>query len=135
MSIELDKAAWKGRSRMKGLGACVALFVCSGAASSQQRSAPMPGSFQGSDLTLRIERNLNTAIRIGGRCRGSIAGPAQQVDRSTLVLSKKEPHQEKACRVTIKFAQDFRSAVLEESECSYYHGAGCSFIGSVQRTR
>lgn len=63
-------------------------------------------------------------------CSGSIEGSAPLVN-DVLTLTKKEDDQ--VCTVTIKFSGD--TAEVDENNCSYYHGAACSFYGTLNRQK
>lgn len=63
-------------------------------------------------------------------CSGAITGTGQLSD-SILTLTKKEDDQ--ICTINIKFAGD--TASIDENNCSFYHGAACSFDGTLKKVK
>lgn len=61
-------------------------------------------------------------------CGGTITGVATPASNG-LKLTQSEGGA--ACTISITFSGD--SAVLEEDNCSYYHGAACGFSGTLKR--
>jgi hypothetical protein len=105
----------------------------------------MEGSFHGfgeGELQLQIvaldfERHqFGVAMQTGGPrgCSGDVRGVAKAVDATTIVLATKR-EAERSCRLTMKFSEAFRKVTITGQDCSYYHGASCSFDGSVERNK
>lgn len=63
-------------------------------------------------------------------CFGAVKGTGQLSD-NILTLTKNEDDQ--LCKINIKFAGD--TASIDENNCSYYHGAACSFYGTLKKVR
>jgi len=77
----------------------------------------------GSDYLVSIE------ISASG-CLGAIDGTGHMID-NTLKLIKVDG--DSTCEVTIDVLGD--TADVSQKNCSYYHGAACSFSGTYKRTR
>ncbi len=67
------------------------------------------------------------------QCTGDLRGLARPSGPMTLVLRKTEPGAEEACTLTLRFSVDHARVRMEETGCSYYHGAACAFEGSLRR--
>jgi len=77
-----------------------------------------------------ISLSVSAATAGGASCGGSIEGTGT-LSGDTLTLTKKEDDQ--VCTITIKFAGD--KANIDEENCSYYHGAACSFYGTLNKVK
>jgi hypothetical protein len=75
------------------------------------------------------------AIQTGARdCSGDLRGVAKAPDATTIVLAKKKVA-DRSCSLVLKFSNDFQKVAISGKNCSYYHGASCSFDGVVHRIK
>jgi hypothetical protein len=106
------------------------------------RELEMEGVFHGrgeGEMDLQIvalefgSRQFGVAVQTGGRdCSGDLRGVATATDATTIVLAKKK-EADRSCRLVLKFSNTFQKVAISGKDCSYYHGASCSFNGIVNR--
>ncbi|SEM82934.1 hypothetical protein SAMN02799625_00202 [Methylobacterium sp. UNC300MFChir4.1] len=65
-------------------------------------------------------------------CGGEVTMKGRPTGPDTIVFRKTDGGQ--TCRITARYASDFRSVVLEEQGCTMWHGASCEFQGTLKRT-
>ena len=105
----------------------------------------LEGSFHGfgeGELELQIvaldfeSHQFGVAAKTGDAhgCSGDLRGIAKAIDAATLVLAKKK-EADRSCRLTLKFSDAFRKVTVSGDDCSFFHGASCSFDGTLDRKK
>jgi hypothetical protein len=115
----------------------VAAFVaCSDAAAQFSRAE---GTFQAKGLVVQVvllDPDKGVAA-VGtnvsqGACSGSVSGIGHFVSTQKLVF---EPYVKEerwgACKVSVEFDRNWRTAKVTEEGCTAYHGASCGWEGQV----
>ena len=113
-------------------------------AGSEVRDLELEGVFHGQgegELDLQIvaldfdSHQFGVAVQTGGRdCSGDVRGVAKAIDSMTIVLAKKK-EAGRSCRLTLKFRDRFQKVDVIGSDCSFFHGASCSFNGTLDRNK
>ncbi len=91
----------------------------------------------------RYMAKLSTTIEMTDKmpgCGGSIEGEVEiQGDAGVFVIPNEgfiateaeSVQNKKICTINIQFSDEFTMKIEEASGCSYYHGASCSFDGTL----
>lgn len=68
-------------------------------------------------------------------CGGGFVGIGELKEGVLALKPWRKEEGAEECVVTLRFDPTGKSATIEESECSYYHGAACAFSGTVKKAR
>ena len=74
--------------------------------------------------------NFSTGSTRG--CAGEVDMKGRATGPSTIVFSQTDNGQ--TCQITARYTSGFRSVILEEDGCTFWHGAACEFQGPLNRT-
>jgi hypothetical protein len=115
------------------IAAGVAVLLNATAAWSQDLSS---GVYEGEKGSLRVivdGRDVGVTVKIPG-CLGSVDGYLARNDSGQLFIVS-SAYKEDSCAIAIQPNGESSFSMRQGPECSYNHGAACSFNGSVERVR
>jgi hypothetical protein len=94
------------------------------------------GVYEGEKGSLRVivdGRDVGVTVKTPG-CLGSVEGRLARNDAGQLFMVS-SAYEEDSCAIAIQPHGKFSFSMRQGSECSYNHGAACSFNGFVERVR
>ena len=134
------------------IAASLALFIMPALAQSEATDrAGHYESEEGQSLTAdlthlsgnRYSAELSTTVPIsdklagcGGSLKGELtieagAGTLSIPNEGFIAKEAESAQNDKLCKVNLKFSDEYTLQIEEVSGCSYYHGASCSFDGTL----
>jgi hypothetical protein len=96
----------------------------------------MSGVYEGEGSSLRVVvdgRDVGVTVRVPGRL-GSVEGSLARNDAGRLFIVS-SAYKDDSCAIAVQPHGRFSFSMKQGPECSYNHGAGCSFDGLVERAR
>ena len=116
---------------MKIVSAAV-LLLCAAPAWAE----PLPdGRYRGSDngatLELLVKGKAASVNAVSGNCAGEVSGQLSETGPGKWLITAPAAPGE-SCKIRIERAGDGTLGLLEEMGCGYWHGASCSFDGTVR---